>query len=125
VARASEVESAASLLTDLVALYRQGLREPLPLPLRTSHAFAEARRYDKSTDWPVRNEWDTRDTSPVPGEGAAPEHVAVWGQGAPVSVLLSPALEHDPGPTAEPTRLGRLACHLWNPLFAHEAVRKA
>ncbi len=125
VARATEVEDATALLTDLVALHRQGLREPLPLPPRTSHAFAEARRHDKPTDWPMRNEWESRDSSPVPGEGAAPEHVAVYGQDAPLSVLLTPALDRDDGPGGESTRLGRLACRMWNPLFLHEAVRKA
>ena len=125
VARVTEVEAAAGLLADLVALHRQGLREPLPLPPRTAHAFAEARRYDKATDWPMRNEWETRDSSPVPGECAAAEHVAVFGQGAPLSVLLTPALDRDAGPGGEPTRLGRLACRMWNPLFVHEAVRKA
>jgi exodeoxyribonuclease V gamma subunit len=125
VARVQDVEDAVTVLTDLVALYRQGLREPLPLPPRTGHAFAEARRFDKPTSWPMRNEWENRDTSPMPGECDDPEHVLVFGKDAPLTVLLTPALDRDAGPGAEPTRLGRLACRQWNPLFVHEAVRKA
>ena len=35
-------ESAVELLADLVAMYDQGRREPLPLPVRTSYAWADA-----------------------------------------------------------------------------------
>lgn len=125
VARLTDVEDAEAWLADLVSLYRQGLREPLPLPQRTALAFAEARRYDKNPFGAARGEWDSRDNSPVPGEGQAPEHVRVYGAGAPVGVLLTDALDRDAGPAAETTRLGRLACRMWNPVFAHEAVRKA
>jgi exodeoxyribonuclease V gamma subunit len=125
VSRLADVEAARTLLADVVALHRQGLREPLPIPPRTAHAFAEARRFDKSEYWPIRNEWQTRDNAVVPGESEAAEHVRVYGSGAPVEVLLTEALGRDPGPVAESSRLGRLACHMWNPVFAHEAVRKA
>ncbi len=122
VARINPVADAAGLLADLVSLYRQGLREPLPVPPRTAYAFAECRRTSKADYWPIRNEWGGNDRSPVPGESSAPEHVRVYGLDAPIEVLLTPPVERDGGPQ-EPHRLGRLACRLWNPVFEHEVVR--
>ena len=42
--RARSEPEAARLLADLVAIYDAGRHEPLPLPLKTSFAWAEARR---------------------------------------------------------------------------------
>jgi exodeoxyribonuclease V gamma subunit len=122
IARLNPVADPAALLADLVALYRQGLREPLPVPPRTAFAFADCRRTHKAEYWPIRREWDTSDQSPMPGEQSLPEHVRVYGARAPIEVLLTAPVERDGGP-GEPHRLGRLACRMWNPVFEHEVVR--
>ncbi len=122
VARLGPVADPAALLADLVSLYRQGLREPLPVPPRTAFAFADCRRTHRAEYWPIRHEWQTRDQSPMPGEQSLPEHERVFGKKAPIDVLLTAPVDRDGGP-GEPHRLGRLACRMWNPVFEHEVVR--
>jgi exodeoxyribonuclease V gamma subunit len=122
VSRMSGPPDAASVLAGLVRLHRRGLREPLPIPPRTAHKLAECRQQHRSEYWPIRREWDHDESAPVPGEAAAPEHVRVYGAKAPVDVLLTDAREDDPGPSSERSRLARLACFMWNPVFEHERV---
>ena len=99
------------MLTDLVAIYDAGRREPLPLPAKTSYAWAEARHTagfperDAAAKW----KWD-RDEPAVQ---------RVWGPNAPLDVLLEPvrAGEEFDG---ENTRLGAYAARLWSPLLRAE-----
>ncbi len=116
--------TAVDLLRDLVDLYDRGLREPLPLPLRTGHAYAEAVHAHRDADRARRSAWETSDQSPVPGEQDEPAHVRVYGRAAPVSCLLEPARSEETwGP--ETTRLGQLALRLWEPLLERERVSQA
>jgi exodeoxyribonuclease V gamma subunit len=107
---------AAALLTDLVAIYDAGRREPLPLPLKTSYAWHQARRTNQDPDVAAQRPWrpDHYD-----GENADPAHVRVWGPNTPLSVLLEPTGpgEHVPG---EPTRLGAYAARVWGPALRFE-----
>ncbi len=105
------------VLRDLVALYDAGRREPLPLPLKTSYAWAEARRDGADPRAAAQDAWCG--TTVHPGDDAERAHVQVWGKGAPLSVLLVPpnAGEEVPG---EDTRLGALAARLWLPVLASE-----
>jgi exodeoxyribonuclease V gamma subunit len=116
-------ERAEAWLRALVDLYDRGMREPLPLPVKTACAYAEetARRLRSgsgSPEWKARREWETDRYSAtgIPGEDADPPHVQVYGEDAPVGLLLTPP-RADEQWNAERHRLGRLAVHLWEPLL--------
>lgn len=102
---------AVAVLTDLVAIYDAGRREPLPLPVKTSYAWAEARHTaglperDAAAKW----KWD-RDEPAVQ---------RVWGVGAPLDVLLEPVRDGEEF-DGERTRLGAYAARLWSPLLRAE-----
>jgi exodeoxyribonuclease V gamma subunit len=109
--------SARSALADLVALYREGLREPLPLPTATGCAYATTRRGGAdpaaAADEALRK-W----ASGAGAERADDAHVRVWGAGADVLTAGPDA------PGGEPTRFGELAMRLWAPLLhAEDMVR--
>jgi exodeoxyribonuclease V gamma subunit len=117
-------ERAAERLADLVALYDAGMSGPLPLPLKTGCAWAR-RRLARGRDHDCRikadQEWNPY-SSRFPGENAEAAHRFVWGEQAPIDVLLGPPLpgeEYD----GESTRLGALAMRLWTPLL-ETAVRR-
>ncbi len=104
-------------LRDLVRLYDAGRREPLPLPMRTSFAWADARNSDRD---PVRVagwRWQSQDN--FHGEDAEPAHVRVWGTKASLDVLLGPPHPGEEVPD-EHTRLGALSARLWGPLLRSE-----
>ena len=108
--------SAVDLLRDLVAMYDAGRREPIPLPLKTSFAWAEARYAGSNPLWPAENSWRSNN---FPGEDAQPAHVRAWGQGAPLKKLMEPVRpgEEQQG---EDNRLGAYAVRLWLPLLQAE-----
>ncbi len=106
--------SAVDLLRDLVAIYDAGRREPIPLPLKTSYAWAQARYSGGDPAYAASAKWKSSDN--FPGEDKHPPHAKVWKSGAPLAVLLEavrPGEEH-PGET---TRLGAYAARLWLPLL--------
>lgn len=119
-------EQAAGWLTTLVELYDRGRREPLPLPLKTSLAWAEenARARRGAEADPIekaRGEWVT---DPFNEFAFAKEqddawHVRAFGRSAPLEVLLGPP-RVDEQFNDEPTRLGQYARALWEPLLANE-----
>jgi len=104
-------------LRDLVRLYDAGRREPLPLPVRTSFAWADARNSDRDPIKVAGFRWNSQDN--YRGENAEPAHERVWGTRARLDVLLGPPHpgEEIPG---EGTRLGALAARLWGPLLRSE-----
>ncbi|CRZ16217.1 exodeoxyribonuclease V subunit gamma [Mycolicibacterium neworleansense] len=91
-----------ALLADLVAIYDAGRREPLPLPIKTSYAWAVARH---AGDDPQREAGFRWRSSRFPGEDEAPAHVRAWGRGAPLSRLAG---------------LGEYSERLWLPLLEAE-----
>lgn len=105
-----------AVLRGLVAIYDAGRREPLPLPLKTSYAWAEARH--RGGD-PLRAAGYAWNSGRYPGEGADPANHKVWGAGAPLDRLFGTPR---PGEevAGEGTRLGALAARLWSPLLAGE-----
>jgi exodeoxyribonuclease V gamma subunit len=109
------VEEAGARLRELVAIYDAGLAEPLPLPLRTGHAWAANPRAARPK---AEAEWSRARFGPECEDEA---HVRVWGPDAPLSRLL----EQRPLPGEERegqhTRLGALATTLWRPVL--ERVR--
>ncbi|MGE2736009.1 exodeoxyribonuclease V subunit gamma [Mycolicibacterium vaccae] len=109
-------QSPIEALTDLVAMYDTGRREPIPLPLKTSYAWAEA-RFSRAD--PVRAAGFRWNSGRYPGENEEPAHQQVWGRYTDLQVLLTqvrPGEEYD----GEPTRLGAYACRLWLPMLHAE-----
>jgi exodeoxyribonuclease V gamma subunit len=99
------------VLRELVAIYDAGRREPLPLPVKTSYAWAAARHHG---DDPIRQagyRWEWEDEEPA--------HVRAWGKNARLDDLmqpLRPGEEYD----SEDHRLGAYACRLWLPMLRAE-----
>jgi exodeoxyribonuclease V gamma subunit len=81
---------AAALLRDLVAVYDAGRREPIPLPIKTSYAWAAARHCGDSAEGEARYRWKSGDR--YPGEDAEPAHVRAWGERADLSILIDKGL---------------------------------
>ena len=63
---------------DLVAIYDEGRREPLPLPIKTSYAWAEAVHTHGDPERSAGYRWKS---DRYPGEDAEPAHDAHVGQG--------------------------------------------
>ncbi|BDX34294.1 RecBCD enzyme subunit RecC [Mycobacterium antarcticum] len=108
--------SAVGLLRDLVAIYDAGAREPLPLPLKTSYAWAEARHGGDDPERAAGFRWKS---NMYPGDDQQPAHVRAWGQGAWLRDLMQPvrAGEECDGET---NRLGAYAGRLWLPMLRAE-----
>ncbi|TNM41951.1 exodeoxyribonuclease V subunit gamma [Nocardioides albidus] len=90
---------AVEWLRALVALYDEGAARPLPLPLRTAHAWAEARAkqlrgMDIDPIDAAAGAWTTDPFNAwgIKGEDDDPVHRRIWGHAAPVSVLIDAGL---------------------------------
>ncbi|WKG04684.1 exodeoxyribonuclease V subunit gamma [Mycolicibacterium sp. HK-90] len=95
-----------ALLADLVAIYDAGRREPLPLPVKTSYAWAAARHAGDDPEREAGYRWRS---GRFPGEDEAPAHVRAWGRGAPLSRLVG---------------LSEYSVRLWLPMLrAERSVR--
>ena len=104
---------ALDLLADLVAIYDAGRREPLPLPLKTSLAWAEARHDGSDPVDAASRRWRS---GMFPGDDRQPAHVQAWGAGVTLSDLMAPLRpgEEHPG---ENNRLGAYSARLWLPML--------
>ena len=99
---------AVEALRELVAIYDAGRREPLPLPVKTSYAWAAARHSGEDPIGAAGYRWKYED--------AEPAHVRAWGHNARLDALmqpLRPGEEFD----SEDNRLGAYACRLWLPVL--------
>jgi exodeoxyribonuclease V gamma subunit len=105
-----------AVLADLVALFDAGRREPLPLPLKTSYAWAERRYGGKDPEKYARSKWESNKWD---GEDRDKANVRVWGSNPRFDVLLDPPRPGEEMP-GEDTRLGALAARLWLPVLAAE-----
>lgn len=110
----ASVEGADDLLRDLVTLYDAGMSEPLPLPLKTGHTWATARRNPANARYRADQEWSR---GRFGNENEDPAHVYVWGPGAPLETLLAARPRLGEEVPDQATRLGALACRLWVPLM--------
>ena len=108
----ASVEDAGDLLRDLVAIYDTGMREPLPLPLKTGHAWVRANpraaRAKADACW-SRGRFGN--------ENEDDAHVRVWGPDAPITRLLEARPRPGEEYAGQDTRLGALASRLWTPLL--------
>lgn len=94
-------ESPVELLADLVAMYDEGRAAPLPLPVKTSFAWAEAVHTHGDPDRSARYRWQSNN---YPGEDADPAQERAWGKGAWLKVLIDAGLDD-------------YACRLWLPML--------
>ena len=101
---------ARTVLADLVALRRDGLCAPLPLPTDAAAVYAR----NRSRGVVAANALAAADAEWSRFECQDAAHVLVRGAGAPL------LLREEPGSGAEPTRFGALATRLWAPLLDHE-----
>ncbi|RZS86860.1 DNA helicase/exodeoxyribonuclease V gamma subunit [Motilibacter rhizosphaerae] len=121
-----DADEARVALEELVALYRSGLRAPLPLPVKAAAAYA-ARRHggDRRSMALRRADWAWSGDS-YPGERAEAEWRLLLGDDAPLDALLGEQPwpeEAGPGwPTDEPDRFSLLAVRLWGRLLDHERL---
>jgi exodeoxyribonuclease V gamma subunit len=108
--------SAGDVLGDLVAIFDAGRREPLPLPMKTSYAWADARHSGGDPERAANVRWRSGN---YPGDDQDAAYMRVWGRNAPLRRLLGP-----PGPgeavSGETTRLGAFAARLWLPMLTAE-----
>lgn len=122
---AERAHLARTWLLDLVETYDQGMREPLPIPLRTAHTWVTAeRRRDGSGDDQATREWEGGADRPVPGEREDRSHVLVHGAGSSFRELRGEPRSDERWNDA-PHRLARYATRIWTPLLEHERQRSA
>ena len=95
-------EAAVDLLADLVAIYDEGRRQPLPLPVKTSYAWAEAKHGHGDPERSAGFRWRSNDR--YPGEDAEKAHERAFGKGAWLSALIDAGLD-------------TYACRLWLPML--------
>ena len=121
---------ARARLRELIDIYEAGLREPLPLPIKTTLAWAEEFRHTRGgsngdPDAKALAQWVTPrfNDSGFPREDADSWHVRAFGEHAPYSLLASPLRAGEDGPA--PHRLGHFGWRLWSPLIdtGHEQLR--
>lgn len=108
--------SPVELLRDLVAIYDAGRREPLPLPVKTSFAWAEARHSGGDPERAALYRWRSNN---YPGEDQEPAHVRAWGRNGRPAWLQDLMQPLRPGEESagETHRLGAYSMRLWGPLL--------
>ncbi|OBH05359.1 exodeoxyribonuclease V subunit gamma [Mycobacterium sp. E1747] len=104
-------EDAVALLRELVVVYDAGRREPIPLPIKTSYAWAAARHCGDDPLREAQYRWKY--------EHEEPAHVRAWGKNTRMTDLMRPVR---PGEEfdGEETRLGAYAARVWLPMLRAE-----
>ncbi|MEO3938589.1 exodeoxyribonuclease V subunit gamma [Dermatophilaceae bacterium Soc4.6] len=116
-------QDALDVLVELVDLRDRAMREPLPMAVKTSAAWAEAAVRRRPAEYGARREWETAADAMVPGEQDDAAHVLVHGSRLPFDDVKNAgagAAGLDERWNDQPSRLGRLAVRLWEPLLRHE-----
>ena len=120
------VEEANAALAELIALYRAGLRSPLPLPCKSAAQYALRRRHGNGVSAARIDAQRSWVSDRYPGEQADAENVLIYGPPAPLSVLTGQAPEPGEGgpgwPVDETDRFGLLARRLWGRLLDAETT---
>ena len=107
------VDDAVDLLRDVVRIYDAGMREPLPLPLKTGHAWA-SKNNEVASRAAAEQPWAKDRFAP---ENEDPHHVRVWGAEAGLDVLLAQTPAPGEEVDGQTSRLGALAVTLWRPIL--------
>ncbi len=128
-------ENARAFLGELVDVFRRGMCEPLPMPLKTAAAWAETPGNDWERSGAAWRTWHGSDR--VPGEQKDAYHELVWGPALPLrpdttlppeqqrGLLLDPPREDEWWSSVQQTRLGQYALRVWAPLLQHEQTGRA
>lgn len=106
-------DSPVDLLRDLVRMYDAGRREPLPLPIKTSYAWASARHTGDDPETAAGYRWRS---NKFPGEEEDPAQVRAWGKGTWLKHLMQP-LRPGEEYEGETNRLGAYSSRLWLPML--------
>lgn len=113
-------------LAELVDLHARGLCAPLPMAVKTSATYAEARSTNMTSANALAKAGQDWTGGRFEGEQAEEVHQLVWGEAAELDILLAEQPhpgEHGPGwPADEATRFGVLSRRLWEPLLAAETL---
>jgi exodeoxyribonuclease V gamma subunit len=108
-------------LADLVDLRDRGLRQPLPMAVKTSEAYADKRNRGQSVANALNNAaayaWDT---GKFPGEQDDEAHQLLWGPSPSLATLRAEPPWADEQAADETSRFGVLARRLWTPLLHAE-----
>ncbi|MDG5481347.1 exodeoxyribonuclease V subunit gamma [Mycolicibacterium gadium] len=83
-------DAADELLADLVAMYDEGRRAPLPLPVKTSFAWADAVHAQTDPHQAALYRWKTNN---YPGEDQEPAHIQAWGRNTWLEDLIDKGLD--------------------------------
>lgn len=111
-------DPAVDLLQNLVAIYDAGRREPLPLPIKTSYAWACARFEGGDAEREAKFRWQS---NKYPGEDQDPAQVRAWGPNAWLKSLMQP-LRPGEEVDGETHRLGAYSARLWLPMLRAEVA---
>ena len=113
--------TASSLLRDLVAVYDAGMREPLPLPVKTSAAWAEAVHRSRHPLYSARQAWEGKDYADPFAENRDRAFGTVFGETCSFA-RVSGNPHDDEDPTRQGSRLGAYAVRVWGPLLLSERL---
>ncbi|EUA13348.1 putative dNA helicase/exodeoxyribonuclease V [Mycobacterium xenopi 4042] len=105
--------NAVEILRELATLYDNGRREPLPLPVKTSYAWARAATRAPTREQPPAAGGFRRTTTVASTRSRPSKRLSQKGAARRAARAAAPG-EEMPG---EDTRLGALAARLWSPLI--------
>ena len=118
-ARSARRAIRSPMLRDLVDLYDQGMREPLPMPLRTAYAWAERPAQGRRDWWPAEDAWQG---SASPADPRAERATPCARPGLRGGRELADLGRRPRGSSGEPVRGARHGTV--GPVFEHERVRR-
>ena len=117
-------EAAESHLRALVEVYQRGMREPLPLYVRTSAAWAEAMTEGSDPERAAAAAWLSGYDFEKEDKDA--EHILVLGSVLPFKEMVqragAPRADEARWDVTEPTRFGAYARRTWAGLLEHEEI---
>nr|WP_221185732.1 exodeoxyribonuclease V subunit gamma [Flexivirga oryzae] len=122
-------QTALRHLSDLVDVYDRGMRGPIPLPLKTSLAYADRLRqrpgHETSAFFAAKQEWEGRGYGQehFAGEGEAAAPCLVYGEALPLTELLAERPEGDEAWNGASSRLGQYALRVWGPLLENQGAQ--
>jgi exodeoxyribonuclease V gamma subunit len=123
---------AAAWLADVVDVWLRGQREPLPIPPKTTLAYAEEtarlrRGADARPDERAAAAWRTDPFNQwgIRGEDADAWHVRAFGADAAYDVLVGVPRDDERWDAEERHRLGQYAWRLWGPLLTGAELVRA